>query len=177
MQVFQSVDDFHLAQQENVALTIGNFDGLHQGHSHLLKILRNEANKLGIPTAILTFQQHTSITINPDRPKTTLTDASQKSKLIQDSKLVDYLILQDFNNDFKSIDANNFIDDILVRRLKVKLIVIGQDHRFGKDRLGDLNLLKKQAIVKDFIVLGIDLLKIDGKVISSTAIRAMLGSS
>jgi len=171
MQVFHSIDNFLLAKQSRIALTIGNFDGLHQGHTHLLKTLRLEADKLDLPTVVLTFQQHTSVKITPETPKVTLTNSDQKSKLIKDSRLVDFLILQDFSNEFKSIVAEDFITTVLVNQLKVKLIVIGANHRFGKDRKGDLDLLKSQSLIFGFKVLGVDLLKVDGEVISSSLIR------
>jgi riboflavin kinase/FMN adenylyltransferase len=174
MQIFQSIDDFLLSKQERIALTIGNFDGLHQGHTHLLKILRQEADKCNVPSVVLTFKQHTSVQTNPDSPKIILTNTKEKSKLITDSGLVNFLILQDFNNDFRSISAQDFIQNILVKKLKIKLIVIGQNHRFGKDRLGDINLLKIKSIDYDFKVVVADLFAIDGEIISSSLIRNRL---
>ena len=174
MEIFHSLDDFQETRRGKIALTIGNFDGLHQGHRHLLKILKEEANKLSLPTAVLTFKQHTSVKTTPENPKTILTNIEQKVRLIKDLSLIDFLILQDFNDDFKSTFAEDFIERVLVKKLKIGLIVLGENHRFGKDRVGDLKLLKNKSLLHGFNAIAVDLLKVNGQIVSSTLLREKL---
>ena len=149
-------------------LTLGTFDGIHQGHRKIISKLINEAQKDNLKTIILTFFPH---------PKNITTSEIIKSISTIDEKIeifselgVDELIIQNFNKSFSNINAEEFII-LLVNKLNLKKIIVGYNHRFGKNRSADINVLRELSLKYNFEVIEIKAFEVEKIKISSTKIR------
>ena len=159
--------------QNGCALTIGNFDGVHLGHRAVVEKLAERAKRLALPVVIMVFEPQPLEYFLADNVPPRLTRL--REKIIQLTKLpVDDLVIVRFNKQIADYDAGQFIDEILVQRLNVKHLVIGDDFRFGKARQGDFALLKEKGKQWGFKVedTGSSLMK--GERVSSTLIRQAL---
>ncbi|QKJ67643.1 bifunctional riboflavin kinase/FAD synthetase [Deefgea piscis] len=154
------------------ALTIGNFDGLHCGHSAMLARLKAEAKARHLVSVVMTFEPHPRELFTPDSAPARLTSLREKIELLREAG-IDYLIVQHFNRSFASIDALTFRDHIVARQLNAQLVLVGDDFQFGAKRSGDFNLL---AASSDFETYSLPTLKQDGERVSSTAVRLALQS-
>lgn len=157
----------------NIAL--GTFDGLHRGHMELIKklILKSKINNY--TSVVYTFLNHPrEITSNKNNTKRIINSA-QKIELFEKAG-VDILVLVDFDEFHRNIEAEDFIRNIFVNKLNMKNIVVGFDCRFGKNAEGDLNTLKFLARKYDFDVEIVQPIKIENKIVSSTLIRYYLSS-
>jgi len=127
---------------KNPVLTIGSFDGVHIGHQKILSILKAEAKKIGGETVVITFYPHPRQVLNPVNSIKLLNTLEEKANLIEKFG-IDHFVVIPFNTDFKDSSPESYIADFLVAQFRAKVIVIGYDHRFGKDREGNIDLLKK----------------------------------
>ncbi len=158
-----------------LALTIGNFDGVHLGHQAILSRLRQTADKLGIAACVMTFEPHPREFLTPDQAPTRLT--SFKEKLAQLAKSnVDCVRVYRFNSDFAKIDPKTFIAEILQQELSVKWLLVGDDFRFGARRTGDFELLRTLSKQHGFEVEKMSNFLIDGQRVSSSRIREALST-
>ena len=127
---------------QNLCLCIGNFDGVHLGHQHIIKKIINSSRSDNLKSAIMTFVPHPKIYFKrTDNNFNIITNDYKKNFL--DSLGVENYIEYKFNKILSNLEAINFIEKILVKQLHVKKIIVGKDFRFGKDRKGDTALLKK----------------------------------
>ncbi len=127
---------------QNLCLCIGNFDGVHLGHQHIIKKIINSSRSDNLKSAIMTFVPHPKIYFKrTDNNFNIITNDYKKNFL--DSLGVENYIEYKFNKTLSNLEAINFIEKILVKQLHVKKIIVGKDFRFGKDRKGDTALLKK----------------------------------
>lgn len=154
-------------------LTIGNFDGVHLGHKAVIEKLAERGKTLGLPVVILIFEpQPLEYFLGVDAPPR-LTRLREKA--IQFAKLpVDDLVIVRFNKQFADSDAERFVEEVLVNRLNVKHLVIGDDFHFGKARKGDFAMLKEKGKVSGFEVEDTGSWQMDGQRVSSTSIRNAL---
>lgn len=157
-----------------VALTIGNFDGVHLGHKALLARLLAEAKKRGIPSAVVIFEPHPREFFTPEQAPTRLTSLREKLELLAEMG-VDRVHICRFNKQFAQMSAGSFID-ALHNNLAVKYVLIGDDFRFGSGRSGDFAMMEKAAAQQGFTVEAMHSVLFDGIRVSSTAVRAALGS-
>lgn len=127
---------------KNLCLCIGNFDGVHLGHQHLIKKIIKNAKLNQLRSAILTFVPHPKIYFNRTSDNFNIIMNDDKKKLLN-LLGVEHYIEYKFNKLLSSLNPESFIEKILVQQLHVKKIVVGKDFRFGKDRAGDTTLLKK----------------------------------
>ena len=127
---------------KNLCLCIGNFDGVHLGHQHLIKKIIKNAKLNQLRSAILTFVPHPKIYFNRTSDNFNIIMNDDKKKLLNLLGVENYIEYK-FNKSLSSLDPKSFIEKILVQQLHVKKIVVGKDFRFGKDRAGDTTLLKK----------------------------------
>jgi len=154
--------------------TIGVFDGVHKGHQKIIRKTIDLAKKNGCSSVVITFDPHPSAVINPDYHPTILTGINLKIDLILGLG-VDYIIVIDFDKDFADITPNQFLEKILHQKLKVKAIVEGEGFRFGKDAMGDVELLEWFCKQNDIELSIVPLCyTADGLKISSTRIRHLL---
>ncbi|MDA1342917.1 MAG: bifunctional riboflavin kinase/FAD synthetase [Methyloglobulus sp.] len=154
-------------------LTIGNFDGVHLGHKAVIDKLAERGKSLSLPIVILIFEPQPLEYFLRDKAPPRLTRL--REKVTQFAKLpVDDLVIVRFNKQLADYDAEQFIDEILVERLNVKHLVIGDDFRFGKARQGDFALLKEKGEVRGFTAEDTGSLLVNDQRISSTLIRNAL---
>ncbi|MFZ1318255.1 MAG: bifunctional riboflavin kinase/FAD synthetase [Candidatus Nitrotoga sp.] len=156
-----------------VALTIGNFDGVHLGHQALLKQLRMTAQPLGLPTAVLVFEPHPREFFTPQEAPVRLTSMREKLELFATLD-VDRVHVCRFNSNFAQMSAVDFIH-ALHEKLATKFVLIGDDFRFGNRRSGDFALMEKIGSQQGFKVEVMHSVSHNGIRISSTAARAALG--
>jgi riboflavin kinase/FMN adenylyltransferase len=165
----------HLEPFKNgCVLTIGNFDGLHLGHRAVIKKLAERGEALGLPVVIMIFEPQPLEYFLGDNAPTRL--MRLREKVIEFAKLpVDNLLIMRFNRYFTNCDAEQFIDDILIKKLNVKHLVIGDDFHFGKARRGNFAMLKEKGKLYGFSVEDTGSYQVAGLRISSTLIRDALG--
>jgi riboflavin kinase/FMN adenylyltransferase len=158
----------------NTAISIGNFDGVHLGHQKLLSKLYEIGQKNNIPTIVILFEPQPLEFLNHQSSPKRLTILKNKIKYIQLCK-IDTILCIKFNEYFSSLSAEKFIKKILIEKLKIKFIIIGDDFRFGSKRNGNINLLKKIGHQYNFHAIEISALLYKNKIkISSTNIRKCL---
>ena len=156
-------------------LSIGNFDGLHLGHRAVIKKLAERGEALGLPVVIMTFEpQPLEYFLGDNAPSRLM---CLREKVIEFTKLpVDNLLMVRFNRYFANCDAEQFIDDILINKLNVKHLVIGDDFHFGKARRGNFAMLKEKGKLYGFSVEDTGSFQVAGLRISSTLVRDALGA-
>ncbi len=165
-------------QHQNGVLTIGNFDGLHLGHQKMLEQLHSEANRIGTHRCLMTFEplpREYFARGNTTTPR--LMNRAEKIRVLGDfgpSLSPEYLLFVNFNQALSEMSAAEFIKKILVDTLKIKSVIIGDDFRFGRDRLGDLALLQQFGEIHQFSVINIESHCIDNQRVSSSLIREAL---
>lgn len=155
------------------ALTIGNFDGVHLGHQAVLKHLCEKANSLNLPTLVMLFEpQANEYFMGENAPARLMRLRDKLNALAQHE--IDYVFCVKFNRTFAKQSAEQFVDDWLVQKLKVKFLSIGDDFRFGANRCGDFALLQRKATQFGFQVENNHSFQLNEQRISSTAIRKAL---
>jgi len=155
-----------------VALTIGNFDGVHLGHQALLNELRAAAQARGLQTAVIIFEPHPREFFTPQQAPARLTSLREKLEFFA-ALGIDRVQICRFNAHFAQMGAADFIN-VLHEKLFAKFVLIGDDFRFGSGRTGDFALMEKIGAQFDFAVHAVRSVKHDGVRISSTEIRAAL---
>ena len=172
MRIFKGIDD--LGAFKNSVVTIGTFDGVHKGHQKILSRLDNLANEMSGESILFTFYPHPRMVVFPDNHNLKLIQTiDEKIDALRDFGL-DNLIIYPFTKEFSRLTAFEFVRDILVEKLKVKTLVIGYDHQFGRNREGDLEFLKESAKIFDFNVEEISAEEVQEVNVSSTKIRQSL---
>lgn len=156
-----------------LAITIGNFDGVHLGHQAILAQLAEAAKQRNLTGCVLTFEPHPREFFMPSQAPARLTGLRDKLALLAASGVAQVQICR-FNAVFAKISAEEFVVDILQHKLAVRWILVGQDFRFGARRTGDVAMLRQFAPQCGFEVAEIANVSIDGLRVSSTAIRQAL---
>jgi len=172
MRIYHHIDEFKAVK--NAVVTIGTFDGVHLGHRKIISRIKELADDCGGETVILTFFPHPRMILNPgDESLKLINTITEKAALLEELG-VDHLIITPFSRDFSNQTPEAYIRDVLVEKIGTKKIVIGYDHRFGKDRQGGLADLLKLAPVYGFEVIEIPEQDINDVAVSSTRIRTAL---
>jgi riboflavin kinase/FMN adenylyltransferase len=140
MKVFNHLDQI-IEPFKHAVITIGNFDGVHIGHQALFHEAIEKAESLGGTSVAMTFEPHPLRVMKPNNHPPLITLYEQKSELIERTG-IDVLICVPFTLEFAALSAEQFVRDLLVQKIGMKAIVVGQDYNFGKNRQGDLDLLK-----------------------------------
>ena len=151
-------------------VTIGNFDGIHLGHQHVLEQLRTAAIKHNLPSTVIIFEPQPIEFFAPDKAPKRLSRFREKLAYLR-SMQIDNLLCLKFNRDLAELYAEDFVKQILVERLNTRHLVIGDDFRFGKNRSGDFQFLQYSGEQHGFAVENTETLLIDGTRVSSTRIR------
>jgi riboflavin kinase/FMN adenylyltransferase len=172
MKVFQDVSNGFTAKFPVV--TIGTFDGVHLGHQKILQKINKEAKKVGGESVLFTFHPHPRIVLNPENHNLKLLQ-TQEEKIEKLARFgLQNLIIYPFTTDFSNLTALEFVRDILVEKIKVKTLVIGYDHQFGKNREGGIEFLQSVSEEFGFSVIEIPAQELDDVNVSSTKIRNAL---
>jgi riboflavin kinase/FMN adenylyltransferase len=170
----QILRGLHSTNTQSVAVTIGNFDGVHLGHQAMLSELRAAAQSRGLQTAVVIFEPHPREFFTPQQAPARLTSLREKLELFS-TMGVDRVHVCRFNAQFAQKTAADFIQ-ALHEKLHAKFVLIGDDFRFGSGRAGDFALVEKIGAQRGFEVKSVSSVLHDGVRISSTAIRGALAS-
>lgn len=154
-------------------LTIGNFDGVHLGHQALLERLVGHARGVGYPAAVMTFEPHPREFFAPESAPARLTSLREKLVLLAAAG-VDQLYVCRFNQRLAALTADQFIEGVLVRGLAVRHLIIGDDFRFGRGRVGDFALLGRAGRAHGFGLEAMETLEVQSERVSSSAVREAL---
>ena len=168
MQIHRDLKSFHAP---NPVLTIGTFDGVHLGHRKIIAALRDRAKTNDGESVIFTFDPHPRKIVAPEEASLRLlTTLDEKIALFEQSG-IDHLIVYPFTPEFSRLTYEEFVENVLVGQIHLKFLVVGYDHKFGKNRQGDFEFLKICADRFDFQVEKLDVLLMNQASISSTKIR------
>lgn len=169
--VFNSVQSFKSTQKTIV--TLGTFDGMHIGHQAILNKLKLQKKIYGYETLVLTFFPHPRMVLKTDHQISLLNTIDERIKLI-DHFGIDHLVVQEFTQDFANLSAEEFVKTVLVDQFNIGKIIIGYDHRFGKNRSADIHDLIEFGKKYHFDVEQISAEELNDVSVSSTKIRNAL---
>ncbi|MFD1094711.1 bifunctional riboflavin kinase/FAD synthetase [Salegentibacter chungangensis] len=165
------------SSDHQTAVTIGTFDGVHAGHRKIIERLVNSANANDLESAILTFFPHPRMVLQKESGIKLINTIEERTQLLE-STGIDHLIIHPFTHQFSRLTAREFVRDILVNKLKAKKVIIGYDHRFGRNRTADIEDLREFGKEYDFEVEEISQQDVEEVAVSSTKIRnALLNGS
>ncbi|MCM8782050.1 MAG: bifunctional riboflavin kinase/FAD synthetase [Candidatus Omnitrophica bacterium] len=151
-------------------VSIGIFDGVHLGHKRILRKVVNEARRIGGTSIVVTFSPHPATILDTIGAPPLLISLKHRLKLIENEG-IDVACVLNFNETLARCDAEEFVKKVLIKRISVRTVIIGLNFKFGKDKKGDIKLLKTFAKQFNFFVKGVSLFKIGGRPVSSTRIR------
>jgi len=167
--IVQNTKDFRI--ESPTIVTIGTFDGVHLGHQKILARLKELKDKLGLKTVVLTFEPHPRKILFPEQKDLKLITLIDEKLELLDKYGVDIAVVYPFDKTFSQLEVKHYLEDILVHHLNAKHIVIGYDHKFGKDRKGDINTLKEHSSTYHYTLEEISKKDIESIAVSSTNIR------
>ncbi len=171
MKIHYELENF---DARNPVLTIGTFDGVHLGHQKIISRLKGLAEKYNGETVIFTFHPHPRLVTSADKANLRLlTTLEEKIQLFKQSG-IDHLVIYPFTKEFSNLTSSEFVKDILIDKIHTHCLVIGYDHKFGKNREGGYEFLKRSAQQFGFKIEQLEALLIDDIRVSSTKIRDAL---
>jgi riboflavin kinase / FMN adenylyltransferase len=171
LKTHHSISSF--TSKNKTVVTIGTFDGVHIGHQKILKKITKIAKEENYESVVLTFFPHPRMVLQQDNSIKLLNTITEKGKLFENLG-IHHLIIHPFDEEFSKLSAEDFVKTILVDQLNIKKIVIGYDHRFGKDRSANLDDLIAFGAKYNFEVEQISVEEINSNAVSSTKIRNSL---
>ncbi len=184
MQIFRGLQGATRAQRHGAsagcAVTIGNFDGVHRGHQAMLALLINEARHRGVPSCVMSFEPHprdyfARLAGRPDAAPARI--ATLRDKLSELERCgVDQAVVLRFDERFAAQSPQAFIDDVLVRGLQARYVLVGDDFRFGARRVGDYAMLDAAGAAQGFDVARMMSYEVHGQRVSSSAVREALAA-
>ena len=160
-------------QPAGCVATIGNFDGIHLGHQAVLSQLALKGDLLGLPAVVITFEPQPNEFFAPDKAPARLSRFREKVEALRSYSIQQLCVLR-FNKKLAQMSANDFIEQLLVKGLNVRYLVVGDDFRFGKNRQGDFSLLQQVGQQHGFQVVNMHTFAIKQDRVSSTRIRQAL---
>ena len=175
MKIVKSIEAIEIPFKKAV-VTIGNFDGVHIGHQALFHAVMEKADAIGGTSVAITFDPHPIRVLNAKNQLPLITLKAQKNELIAKTG-IEVLLQIPFTADFAAISPRSFVEDLLVRRIGMKAIIVGRDYTFGRKRQGNLDLLRKWSPELDYEVVLVDWIESSNgrtRRISSTRIRKMV---
>lgn len=158
---------------DSSVVTIGTFDGVHIGHRKIITRLVNTGKQEGLKSVILTFFPHPRMVLQKDS-KIKLINTIEERRYILESSGLDFLLIKEFTKKFSRLTAEDFVKELLVDKLNAKKVIIGYDHRFGRNRNADIQDLKAFGKKYNFEVEEISAQDIDDVAVSSTKVRKAL---
>ena len=168
MKTIHGIENF--PADEASIVTIGTFDGVHLGHQQILKQLIDTSRKSKLKSVLLTFFPHPRMVLQPDISMRLIQTIQEREKALQKTGL-DYLVIHPFSTEFSRLSADDYVKQILVEQLNVRKVVVGYDHRFGRNRTASLEDMYHYSDIHEFEVIEINAEKIESTAVSSTKIR------
>lgn len=172
MQVIRDIREFPALSQ--AVVTSGTFDGVHVGHQKIIQRLINRTREINGQSVVITYWPHPRIILNPVGPPVQLLSTIEERIASLNRFPIDYLLIIPFTREFAALDSRQYVEDILVNTIGTKELIIGYDHRFGKNREGSFAYLQEHAPEFGFTVEEIPAKDIDDITVSSTKIRKAL---
>lgn len=172
MKIYNNFSDF--VKVPNAIVTIGTFDGVHLGHQAILKDMVKTAKEIGGETVVITFYPHPRQVLNINAANLRfITTQEEKLRLLEESG-IDNVIVVNFTKEFSRVSSEDFIRDYIIEHINPAKLVIGYDHHFGNNRMGDFNLLNEMQNKYNFQVQRIEAHDVENIAVSSTKIRHSL---
>jgi len=169
LEVYKSTNEFF--SEDPIVLTIGTFDGVHAGHRAVIDVLSQKAEEIGGKTALLTFHPHPRVILHPDNHGLKLLNTMEERMELLEGAGLDFLIIEEFNLELSRLTPLEYVKNLLAEGIKPSIIVIGDDHRFGRNREGDFNALEEMGKMFGFEVIALDAKYVNDIRVSSTKIR------
>ena len=172
MKVYTDFND--LPRLEGVVITIGSYDGVHTGHRHIISQLSSIARSRNTQSVLMTFDPHPQQVLFPDDDSLKLLNTKEEKVSLMSSYGVDILVIVPFTEALSKLSPEDYLKDILIKNFNPSVIVIGYDHKFGKDRAGDIHFLRNQSHLYNYELEEISAQQVKELIISSTKIRNAL---
>ncbi len=171
MIIFESLD---ISERfSSPVLTIGNYDGVHIGHKTIIEQVKEKARLMGGTSMLMTFDPHPLTVVRPDAFIGLISPVPLKKRLIEECG-IDVLIIAPFTEEFRRVEPEDYVKDILVGRLGIKGLIVGYDFRFGKQGKGDVDLLRRLSDTYGFFFEVVEPITLGGEKIGSNRIRHMI---
>jgi riboflavin kinase / FMN adenylyltransferase len=171
VKIFKDLES--IKEVKNPVLTIGTFDGVHQGHRAIINRVNEIAQKIGGESTLLTFYPHPRKVLFGDDSVKLITTVEEKAELLQHEGIENFIIYP-FTFEFSRMSSLEYVRDIIVNGIGAKVVVVGYDHHFGRNREGGMEQLLEFSKLFDFSVEEISAEQIDNVKVSSTKIRAAI---
>lgn len=169
----EHINGYDIVESCPTAVTIGNFDGLHLGHRRLIDITMKEAKEKGLKSIVFTFKPHPMFLLR-NKPHSALIMAPEEKLYSMERIGIDSYIEYPFTLEFASMEPEAFINDIIFEKLNCKVLIVGENYRFGAKQKGDKELLQKLCDIKGVKLILVPPVMYDGQRVSSTRIRGCL---
>jgi riboflavin kinase/FMN adenylyltransferase len=173
MQVIRGIENIPILH--NAVVTVGAFDGVHLGHLRILEEVKTQASQIGGTSVVLTFDPHPQQVLYPNRNFLLINSIEEKIDFIEKIS-IDCLLIIPFTLKFAQLSAEQFINDIVVAKTGAKIMVMGPDHAFGKNRQGNRENMNELGQKLGLKMIQIEELVIDDQVVRSTVIRHFIQS-
>ncbi|OUS15549.1 riboflavin biosynthesis protein RibF [Nonlabens dokdonensis] len=171
MNTYYNIEEYKATKK--AVVTIGTFDGVHQGHQKILDRVVSRAKTEGLTSVLLTFFPHPRMVLQPDHDLKLINTIEERVELVANQG-VENVVIHPFSKEFSRTTAYDYVKNILVDQLSAKVVVIGYDHRFGINRSASIEELKEFAALFDFEVIEISKKEVQEVAVSSTKIRKTL---
>ena len=155
MKTYYSFEDVR-GLGDGAVVTIGVYDGVHIGHRKILRELQSYADELHLPSVVVTFHPHPAAIVHPDAVPPLICSLERRLELLEEDG-VDVVVVVEFDQHFRSEEAQEFIDRVLVDSLHAKAVIVGSDFRFGRERAGDVEMLRIFGEKRGYIGVSVDL--------------------
>lgn len=172
MQIYNDIADVPALEQP--IITVGTFDGVHQGHQEIFRRMKELSEQTGRKTVVITFEPHPRLALSNNEDEIKLINIPQKKIERVASTGIDYLLIIEFTPAFAALSPEQFIADYLVEQLHIGTLVIGYDHHFGKGRGGDYRYAETLGEKYNFKVVEVGEVFVGDRTVSSTKIRNAL---
>ncbi|MCQ2317753.1 MAG: bifunctional riboflavin kinase/FAD synthetase [Bacteroidales bacterium] len=172
MKIYHNILEFKPVR--NAVVTIGTFDGVHRGHQVILKDMVRKAHEIGGETVVVTFYPHPRQVLSTGDNSLRLISTQEEKIKQMDALGIDNLIVIKFTKEFSTLSSEDFIRNYIVEKIRPAMLVIGYDHHFGNNRLGDFEMLNELGAENNFKVERVPVQDVDNVVVSSTKIRKAL---
>lgn len=171
MNTFNNIKEYR--SDKGTVVTIGTFDGLHQGHQKILDRVLARSESDGLTSLVLTFFPHPRMVLQPDHDLKLINTIEERKTLIADYG-IENVVIHPFSKEFSRTTAQEYVEEILVKQLNTKVVVIGYDHRFGRNRSASIKELREYAREFNFEIIEISKEEVEEVAVSSTKVRNAL---